>query len=418
MRAAAVLAVAIVAIAFTACRDAVPPSAISSTPAAIDVHDEDRARIDAAIQLSGEKLRALVQPDGSFLYEYRADTLKPIAGYNIVRHAGAIYALAQLEQMTPDPHTRDALLRATRYLLATVKPIGQAQGSGSDAGAGSGSGAMSTPVDIRAIHSMSTPGMVEDSAVLGGTGLGVVALVFVEQIQRGTVPADELRALGRFLLLMQRADGSFSSTYTHEDGATERFDSLYYPGEAIYALELLASWETANGGAPDDAARWHDAALRGLRFLATSRANLTGAKIPADNWALIATEQILRRGDIAPADREQLVGHARQIAAANISTQITDPHDKLYGCYTPDGRTTPSATRLEGLIAATAVLPPDQLGASIDAGVRFVIASQLPDGAIAADQRGRTVRIDYIQHALSALIRYRARSSAWKRAPS
>jgi len=41
-------------------------------------------------------------------------------------------------------------------------------------------------------------------AKLGGTGLGLVALVSVEDIAPGFVPIGDLRALGRFIIYMQK----------------------------------------------------------------------------------------------------------------------------------------------------------------------------------------------------------------------
>jgi hypothetical protein len=352
------------------------PAEVKPDPA---VAGDDASRLDAAIRASGERLRALARPDGSFLYEYRVRDGEPIAGYNIVRHAGAIYALAMFEQVAPDPRTRETIARTTKFLLGAIRPL-------------------ASPAETSAIYGMTAPGELADDAVLGATGLGLVALIAADALDPGAVSGDTLRALGNFLVFMQNPDGSFHSTYTVESGPSNRFDSLYYPGEAILALAQLA--------ARDRDPRWHDAALRGIRYLATSRAN--GRDVPSDNWAVVATEELLRQGGLDAADRDLLARHAAQIAAVNTSTQNADPKSALFGCYTDDGRTTPSSTHLEGLLAAASILPRETLEPSIDAGIHFLLASMLPDGAMPADQRKRTVRIDYIQHALSAFIRYRA----------
>lgn len=371
MRVVVVVAVALAA----ACATELHPDPVVAT--------DDAGRLDAAIHAAGEKLRSLAQPDGSFVYEYRVRDGRTIAGYNIVRHAGAIYALAMFEHIAPDARTRDAITRASRYLLGAVRPI-------------------ASHGELSAVFGMASPGELSDDAVLGATGLGVVALLAADGLEPGTIAAPTLRALGRFLVFMQRPDGSFHSTYTATTGPTNRFESLYYPGEAILALARLAAW--------DHDPRWRDAALRGIRFLASSRAGQSD--VPSDNWALVATQDLLEHGGVDDRDRELLLHHAAQIAAVNTSTQNTDPRSPLFGCYSDDGRTTPSSTHLEGLLAAAAVLPRDALVPSIDAGIHFLLASQLPDGAMPADQRRKTVRIDYIQHALSAFIRYRELEAA------
>jgi hypothetical protein len=111
---------------------------------------------------------------------------------------------------------------------------------------------------------------------------------------------------------------------------------------------------------------------------------------------------------------------AEQITAAN------DP--RLRGGFTPDGRTTPTATRLEGLLAALEFLPREDaaLRAKIEAGVKlgvsFLLRAQIVSGPFAGGlpgiAPGRTsvaikeaaqeseVRIDYVQHALCAWLRY------------
>src|SRR6185503_18126721 len=151
---------------------------------------------------------------------------------------------------------------------------------------------------------MAWPGEVSDDAVLGATGLGVVALLAADGLEPGAIPASTLRALGRFLVFMQRPDGSFNSTYNASTGPTNRFDSLYYPGEAILALAQLAAW--------DHEARWRDAAMRGIRYLATSRAGQSD--VPSDNWALVATQELLEQGSADDRDRELLLRHAAKIA--------------------------------------------------------------------------------------------------------
>ncbi|HEY1810894.1 MAG TPA: hypothetical protein VGG74_00970 [Kofleriaceae bacterium] len=370
----------LVAIALVACASSeLRPSPPPARPARAET------RLDVAIRTAAEKLRSLAQPDGSFLYEYRVRDGREIGGYNIVRHAGAIYALAMYEHVSPDARTRDVIARASHYLLDAVKPL-------------------ASPAGTSAVFSMPSPGELDDDAVLGGTALGVVALISADSLAPESIPAATLRALGNFIVYMQRADGSFFSTYTPGEGVTNRFDSLYYPGEAILALARLAAWDKTHDP------RWHDAAMRGIRFLATSRAKATD--LPSDNWALVATEELIGQGGVAAGDRELLVRHAEQIVAVNTSTQIADPKNPLYGCFTDDGRTTPSSTHLEGLLAAAAVVPREHVAASIAAGIQFLLASQMPDGAMPADQRRKTVRIDFIQHALSAFIRYRAFSGA------
>ena len=50
-------------------------------------------------------------------------------------------------------------------------------------------------------------------AKLGGTGLGLVALLSADKMGVETAPLETLQALGNFLVYMQNPDGSFVSKY-------------------------------------------------------------------------------------------------------------------------------------------------------------------------------------------------------------
>jgi hypothetical protein len=167
-----------------------------------------------------------------------------------------------------------------------------------------------------------------------------------------------------------------------------------------------------------------------MRHLANSRKE--NSHVPADNWALIATAELISLGDQLDAtDRALFKEHAAQIANDEISRQILNStEDPLYGCYNREGRITPSSTRLEGILATLTYWPKEDvafrahLKSSADAGIAFLIHAQIKEGA----QKGAfpeaieavwgeppkrssrpplaEIRIDFIQHALSALLRY------------
>ena len=104
----------------------------------------------------------------------------------------------------------------------------------------------------------------------------------------------------------------------------------------------------------------------------------------------------------------------------------------LDGGFKPDGRTTPTSTRLEGLLAAYTIFPEhDPLRLAIEnaamIGMDFLISAQIDVGPMAGaiprgtkrieapenqreeafNRRLGEVRIDYVQHALSALLQIR-----------
>ena len=181
----------------------------------------------------------------------------------------------------------------------------------------------------------------------------------------------------------------------------------------------------------DPADAWLQAAGRTLEYLARSRRHVT--HVPADHWALLATEKILSLDHDAalPVARGLLINHAVQICEAILRDQIQDPERPDYdGGFTRDGRTTPTATRLEGLQAALSFLPHNHglrepIEAAVSRGMSFLLRAQISEGeflgafpravgkidratreADAFNRRATEVRIDYVQHALSAMIQY------------
>ena len=125
--------------------------------------------------------------------------------------------------------------------------------------------------------------------------------------------------------------------------------------------------------------------------------------------------------------------HATQICKSILNQAEQTPENySAYGCFTGDGRTTPTATRIEGLLAALSFLPPEQtelrkrLNDSVNKGISFLLNAQVSKGKYSGaiprgvhrlpqdhprftnsfNQRVTEVRIDYVQHTLSAMIQY------------
>jgi hypothetical protein len=366
--------------------------------------------VRGAIEAAGGYLVRVTGPDGRFVYRTDLDpAVEPEPRYNVLRHAGTLYSLGMYHGWEPKEETRRAMERATRYLReCCVDEV-----SGQD-----GLLAVWWPPEIVLAGKPL-------QAKLGGTGLGLVALMEMEGVARGSTPAAELAALGRFLIFMQKPDGSFYSKYFPGQGRDDSWTSLYYPGEAALGLVRLAEQEGSRS--------WLEAAARALGYLAKSREGQS--TVPADHWALLATERLLQVDDFDSlgVPRGQLVDHVVQICRSMLKEGSGRGGASGYGgSMTPDGRTTPTSTRLEGLLAALTFLPEDEIElrremeTAIHQGIAFLIGAQVRsgelDGAIPravgpsrppgsrrlpwVDPRASEVRIDYVQHALSAMIRY------------
>jgi hypothetical protein len=378
-------------------------------------HPGARELDDAVRQAAGYLVRAHEQ-DGRFRYRINLDpTVEVPPAYNMLRHAGTMYALAAYYWHASEDRERDevwqVLARAGRFLQDQVGRI---------------------PAGPGLVVVWSRPA-VSDSVIakakLGGAGLGLIALAELERIEPGFNPPGTLEGLGRFILSMQREDGRYYSLYVPaRGGIDDSWQSLYYPGEA--ALGLLTLHRLHPGE------QWTRSAAAALQYLAVTRRGQDA--VPPDHWALLATARLLelRPAGLEAAARQAIVGHAAQVCREMIRCQRRqDAHPQLVGCFEADGRTTPTATRLEGLLAALPVLSgdarfeplADEISQACHQGVRFLLRSQIRTGAgrggfpraiaplpasdphfsPAFNRRVGEIRIDYVQHAMSALLQYR-----------
>ncbi len=401
-----------VALAVGGCdRDAAPASSPSaSAPSQVASSTKDARRPDLkervadAIDHGTRYLVEACNSQGKFKYRIDLDSKrKPHRKYNVLRHAGAMYALSMSYRRKPDPAVAAALTRAAEFL--DRESLGKVPGH----------------PDLIAAWSRSelTNAKAPLQAKLGGAGLGLVALTAVEGVAKGTTAAPKMLGLARFIMYMQRPNGSFFSKYIPSKGG-RRADwvSLYYPGEA--ALGLLM-YDDLVGHAPS-----RKAAKQALEYLAKRRRGRR--EVAPDHWAMIATALLWKKEPQSASPRLKV--HARQVARSLLGDE---PAERLMpehvGSFGSDGRTTPAATRLEGLLAIRGGLQSEKkLARRIDrvarGGIEFLLRAQVASGdhvgavpraisrlprdhrlAIPSfNRRASEVRIDYVQHALSAMI--------------
>jgi hypothetical protein len=366
----------------------------------------DPASLRQAIQAGSDYLERHLGDSGRFDYVIHPDG-KPVDedAYNVLRHAGSLYGLGMAATVTDDAGTRQAILRGARYLLDHhVAPLTRL-------------------ADGRAVWSR--PGEEvrgRPVAKLGGAALGILGLLAAREVDPMLVPVGTLRELGAFLLYMQEADGHFVSKYDEISGYLRDFESVYYPGEASLALARLYEVD------PDP--RWLAAAFKAVAYLERKRRGVPVPKLPNDHWLLIAMGALVDRYDelgVAhpPIPKDRMLAHGKDIARSMLLEQDeTGWYPGMRGAFDRNGRITPASTRVEGLIALHEALPEDDpfrapLRRAIDRGVGFIQAGQLDappaaaGGFVAAlpgrfstvdPEATREVRIDYVQHALSAMV--------------
>jgi hypothetical protein len=398
--------------------------------------------LDRGIDEAAEYLSRVNAADGRFEYRLFVDGRHGSPRkYNILRHAGSIYALAdyqRTQQRSPEARTQAGLTmtRATRYLLTrAIRPLREKPG-------------------LEAVWSdPREEGGSQPTAKLGGAALAMIGILSKIRATEGASDAgtsasfaEELatvQALARFVLFMQEPSGDFHAKYEDGKGYVTDFESLYYPGEAILGLTML--YEV------DHDKRWLEAGAKAVAYLVSSRR--TTKKLPNDHWLMIATDRLLPRyGDLTspPLPREEVLEHAVALGRVMMDEQakVLEKRDdpELSGAFGVDGRTTPAATRLEGLLALEHAIAGDasraafrsELRLVIGLGVAFLRRAQVREGIARGGvpmalrvvpetdvgdggrdddearhdkpegRREQEVRIDYVQHALSAMMRYAA----------
>ncbi|MEZ5039841.1 MAG: hypothetical protein R2828_08115 [Saprospiraceae bacterium] len=351
-------------------------------------------------QLDAGRFEYLINPEG---------TSNDGNLYNVVRHAGVLYALAAYATYTGDMQFNEVLQKASDYLLETnVKPV-------DDTG-------------CLAVWSVPGENFYKDSfakAKLGATGLALTGLIMGEQVLGKQYPLDKLQKLGDFLCYMQLEDGGFYATYHEKAGRVEPKMYQFFPGEAALGLCLLYQ--------RDKQQKWLDAAIKAVSLPANTMEETEKKAI--DHWDLIAIAkvfEVLNAEGQSLTTYDYLKTYSRRLVERLLAELAASP---IPGCFTDNWTTTPTATRLEGLTAAMRWLPADDalmpdLKKAIPLGCQFLMDAQLKEGPHAGgipmavkkkdlesggesrfakerfNNHAAEIRIDYVQHVMCALLGY------------
>lgn len=347
------------------------------------------AQLLAAARMAGDYLIRSVDQHGRFAYLYVADEDRLADDYNILRHAGTIYAMLELYAVTKDDRLLAAVHRAMAFLISTVKTV--------------------------KLNGRTVRCVVEgDKIKLGGNALAIVALAEYTHITGDRRHLKLMQDLAGWIAGAQRADGAFGMhQQEYSTGRPLAFRSQYYPGEAILALVRLH--------ALDGDQRWLDAADRAANYIVRVRdAGLLAEQLPSDHWMLYALNELHRQRPAA-----DYLHHTRRLIGNIVQSQnLTPTYADWLGSWHDPPRSTRAATRTEGLLAAWDLLRdfgrPDELEPlerTIRHGVAFQLQMQvdsaaamyLPDppralGGFRGSLTDYRIRIDFVQHNLSSLI--------------
>ncbi len=344
---------------------------------------------------AGDYLARSVGPRGQFVYNYLPDQDINDQDYNIVRHAGTTYSIYQLYTVTRNPELLEAGERAVGYLLDRIVPAPNAEGD-----------------ELCAVEG----GEIK----LGGAALACVALAEYTEATGDKRHFETLQRCARWIVSTQLENGEFAPhKMTFPEGTPMPFNSEYYPGEALLALTRLY--------AIDKDERWLDAAEAGAKWLINVRdGDKSIGRLAHDHWLLYALNELYRE-----RQNPLYMEHLKRITTAIVGRQNLTPEVRdWYGSYYNPPRSTPTACRAEGLGAAYALmrdfgddedaLLKKQALDALENSVMFSLQMQYrPENAMFFKDPNRaiggfsgsftdsSIRIDFVQHNLSALIQLR-----------
>jgi uncharacterized protein YyaL (SSP411 family) len=351
----------------------------------------NRRQLLQSARQGGEYLLRTMHEKGGFLYEY--DPVEPdvLSGYNILRHCGTVYSMLELYEVTEDERLLEKAEHALDYLQAYIHPAPN-----------NGEGVC----------------VVErGEAKLGGAALAVIAMAKHAELTGNHDRVPTMRKLATWMMDRQQPAGGFTRhKVTYPEGEDTGFVSEYYPGEAILALLRL------HGLTGDET--YLEAADAGARYIIEVRdQGLAPAVLPHDHWLLYGLAELHPH-----RSRDIYVRHVLKLGSAILASQhLEPPYPDWQGGFGSPPRCTPAATRSEGLLAAYRLLK--QVGREDAArkcleGAALSAVFQLytqyrppvamytarPPVCIGGFRESLTnygIRIDYVQHNISALVALR-----------
>ena len=356
-------------------------------------YDLDAPSIEKSAIQAGQYLVNSTGADGQFQYRYKPTRDRNGHSYNILRHAGTIYSMLQLHNLSGDPALLNAAHRAMDYLTEQMKDCP----------------GLPTALCV-----------VERAEIkLGGNGLALVALTEMIKVSGDESLLEPARRLAMWLVSAQQKGGEFRPhRWNYPSGEHRKSFTDFYPGEAALGLILLYQL--------DQNPEWLDTTKRAVAWLINERdGGKTLDKLGHDHWLLYAL------GELASVSPEpEYVEHGLKIARAIIEAQKPgDLYPDWLGSYSNPPSTTATATRSEAMSGAWKIVLStrmenekrehwqSELARTWCRGVKFQLQNQfVPEtalylrnpqkvlGGFHASQSDLDIQIDFVQHNLSSLL--------------
>lgn len=363
-------------------------------------HAWEQPELDAELLLerafmAADHLANLVGTTGQMRYLYDPTRNRNLMGDNRLRHAGSTWSLVQAWSRT----RHEPWLAAAEAAIEEILRQSVLQERSGPHGGGM------------------TRWLADTSRIkLGGAGLALLALSEYTAATGDDRYLEQARQFALYIVSAQKESGEFVY-FGNMNPEKPPYDqvSSYYPGEAILGLMRLHSID------PDPL--WLETARRGAMWLIEDRdAGKPLSGLQNDHWLMMALSRLY-----AETREPVWLEHSLRLAeAVKLQARRHDEHARYHrdyrgGFYEPP-RSTPAAVRAEGLVAvldtcALAQAPCDGVREVLEATVRHQLQSQYtpdllwwmraPERAVGAFHGGivdLTIRNDYVQHNLSALL--------------
>ena len=350
--------------------------------------------IKSAAVAGGKWLANHTRKSGKFVYEYYPKTNRKgnARRYNLPRHGGTTYSLFLLYLLTGQDEFKTAGLRALDWTYKHLKQVKNDNGK-----------AFTKKRQVK----------------LGSQALGLLSMVFARRAgiedERLNENIDEM---AKFIGFLQMENGDFIHFWDVKKHKPLEKRVIYYSGEAAYAMAALAR-DTKNPAYIKIAEKALDFYVKENMYFLREFFGIT------DSWICMAIEEF---SYINP--KPEYAEYARVAANAYIDNQLKETHPALAhykGGFTasvimPPGNT-PAASNVEGMVGALIALEnsgmkDERIEEGMMKTIKFLVDAQYqlydgyrfknPDeaeGAWPGAYGNDYVRVDYVQHVSSALIR-------------
>ena len=166
--------------------------------------------IISIINNSAARIISMINDDGSYIYSIKTNTNKEGHDYNILRHAGSTYSLIKYYKINPSIMLKEKIEKTIDYLLNNFT--------------------INYDQNIFVIEKKTS------EIKLGGNALALLMLSEYQKVFNDEKYFDYSQKLANGIIYMQKKDGSFNHIYNPDLTLKETYRTIYYDGEATFAL--------------------------------------------------------------------------------------------------------------------------------------------------------------------------------------